>query len=422
MQQEHILTYTDEAGQARSVPILKHQFTIGRGADNDLVIGNSKLSRHHALIEVVSGSHYLSDTGSQNGTFVNNRTVVAPIRLAKGDIISLGGGCDLTFSVQAPGQAQHVPPPGPPSDSPPLANATPLPPAASAPARTSSVVPLIAGGAIGLILLAAIVVVAIAMMQDKPRPEESNLAIAEPGKSVEPGKSSIPTATPPDNDNVPATTASPGKDSPRALSNDSDEEIGRAAQRVMSRISKDESPYISASGIKDVAAKVREYKGSGTLASKFRAMSRGCVEVNSLAQANSLKPALLSYAAIAASDGAGDPVASAKQMAPKLLTLRATFGTDSANSTLLLLAAYPYPFNPQLGSQTRTAHPLASKLVELGGRRSVEDTSVARTVWFLKDKNGIMPEAYELVVRFLAVGIISQDPRSFGVDAEPLFC
>src|SRR6266403_3570442 len=149
MQQEHILTYTDEAGQARSVPILKHQFTIGRGADNDLVIGNSKLSRHHALLEVVSGSHYLSDTGSQNGTFVNNRTVVAPIRLAKGDIISLGGGCDLTFSVQAPGQAQHVPPPGPPSDSPPLANATPLPAAASAPARTSSVVPLIAGGAIG---------------------------------------------------------------------------------------------------------------------------------------------------------------------------------------------------------------------------------------------------------------------------------
>jgi hypothetical protein len=422
MQQEHILTYTDESGQSRSVPILKHQFTIGRGADNDLVISNSKLSRRHALIEVVSGSHYVSDTGSQNGTFVNNRTVVAPIRLTKGDIISLGGGCDLTFNVEAPGRAQRVPPPGASPDSPARVTATPEPSPASAPAQTSSLVPLIAGGAIGLILLAAIVVVAIAMMQDKPRPEVSNLAIAEPGNGIEPGKSKVPNPTPSDNENVPATTASPGKDSPRTLSNDSDEEIGRAAQRVMSRISKDESPYISASGIKDVAAKVREYKGSGTLASKLRAMSRGCVEINSLAQANSLKPALLSYAAIAASDGAGDPVASAKQMAPKLLTLRATFGTDSANSTLLLLAAYPYPFNPQLGSQTRTAHPLASKLVELGGRRSVEDTSVARTVWFLKEKNGIMPEAYELVVRFLAVGIISQDPRSFGVDAEPLFC
>ncbi len=422
MQQEHILTYTDEAGHARSVPILKHQFTIGRGADNDLVISNSKLSRHHALIEVVSGSHYLSDTGSQNGTFVNNRTVVAPIRLTKGDIISLGGGCDLTFSMDLPGRAQRVPPPGPTSDSAASAGVTPPSAPASAPAQTSSAVPLIAAGAIGLILLVAIVVVAIAMMQDKPRPQESNLAIAVTGKSVEPDKSIIPNATPSDNDNVAVTTASPGKELPITVNNDSDEEIGRAAQRVMSRISKDESPYISASGIKDVAAKVREYKGSGTLASKFRAMSRGCVEINSLAQANSLKPALLSYAAIAESDGAGDPVASAKQMAPKLLTLRATFGTDSANSTLLLLAAYPYPFNPQLGSQTRTAHPLASKLVELGGRRSVEDTSVARTVWFLKDKNGIMPEAYELVVRFLAAGIISQDPRSFGVDADPLFC
>jgi hypothetical protein len=418
MQQEYILTYTDDAGQARSVPILKQQFTIGRGADNDLVIGNSKLSRHHALIEVVSGSHYVSDTGSQNGTFVNNRTVVAPIRLTKGDIISLGGGCDLTFSVDALDRAQRVPPPRLASDSPAPDSVTPP----SAPAPTSSAVPLIAGAAIGLILLAAIVVVAIAMMQDKPRPQESNLAVTVPVKSVEPGKSSIPNATPSDSNNLAVTTATPGKDLPRTVNNDSDEEIGRAAQRVMSRISKDDSPYISASGIKDVAAKVREYKGSGTLASKFRAMSRGCVEINSLAQANSLKPALLSYAAIAESDGAGDPVATAKQMAPKLLTLRATFGTDSANSTLLLLAAYPYPFNPQLGSQTRTAHPLASKLVELGGRRSVEDTSVARTVWFLKDKNGIMPEAYALVIRFLAVGIISQDPHGFGVEAEPLFC
>src|SRR5882724_10701803 len=97
MQQEYVLAYTDDSGQTRSVPILKAQFTIGRGADNDLVINNSKLSRHHAVIEVVSGSHYVSDSGSQNGTFVNDRTVVAPIRLAKGDILNLGGGCNLKF-------------------------------------------------------------------------------------------------------------------------------------------------------------------------------------------------------------------------------------------------------------------------------------------------------------------------------------
>jgi len=33
-----------------------------------------------------------------------------------------------------------------------------------------------------------------------------------------------------------------------------------------------------------------------------------------------------------------------------------------------------------------------------------------------------MPEAYELVVRFLAIGVIAQDPHAYGVDAEALFC
>jgi hypothetical protein len=108
-------------------------------------------------------------------------------------------------------------------------------------------------------------------------------------------------------------------------------------------------------------------------------------------------------------------------MTPKLLTLRATFGTETANSSLLLVAAYPYPFNPPIGSQTRTPHPLAARLTEFGGKRSVVDTSVARSVWFLREKNGISDEAYRLVVRLLAVGAIAQSPRRYGVEADPLW-
>jgi hypothetical protein len=151
-------------------------------------------------------------------------------------------------------------------------------------------------------------------------------------------------------------------------------------------------------------------------------MQSNCSELAAVAQANSLKPSLLAYAAIANTGDSGDPLQEARRMAPKLLTLRATFGSDTANSALLLIAAYPYPFNPAIGSQARTAHPLASKLVELGGRRSMEDTAVARSVWYLKEKNGIMPEAYELVVRSLAVGVIAQDPQRYGVNVDPLFC
>jgi hypothetical protein len=130
---------------------------------------------------------------------------------------------------------------------------------------------------------------------------------------------------------------------------------------------------------------------------------------------------VLMYAALAQAES-GDPVAAARQMTPKLLTLRATFGTETANSSLLLVAAYPYPFNPTLGSQERTPHPLASKLMQLGGKQSVVDTSVARSVWFLREKGGITPEAYELVVRTLAIGVVAQSPRQYGVEAEPLLC
>jgi hypothetical protein len=431
MQPQYIVFYADESGRSKVVPILKPQFNIGRGADNDLVINNPKLSRRHAVIEIIGNSPYVSDNGSQNGTYINEKLVAAPARLASGDIINLGGACDLGFSIEAPGKAQpaSVPaamePAAPEAGSslPTLNEAPSADPAPSISSPPSSKVPMVAGAAIGVILVSAAMLIAINHSSGSRQPDEANLSgFREPTYTTSsplssPGPTTAETAA-----TARATESSTPKTADGKASGNSDAEIGRAAQRVMERISKDTSPYISDQGKRDVAAKIREYKGSTTLAAKLRSMSQRCTEVTELAQANSLKPSLLSYAAIAQSENGGDPLSTARQMAPRLLTLRATFGTDTANSTLLLLAAYPYPFNPQIGSQTRTAHPLASKLVELGGRRSTEDTSVARSVWFLQEKNGLMPEAYDLVVRFLAIGVISQDPRAYGVDADSLFC
>jgi hypothetical protein len=431
MQPQYIVFYADESGRSKVIPILKPQFNIGRGADNDLVINNPKLSRRHAVIEIIGSSPYVSDNGSQNGTYVNEKLVSAPARLASGDIINLGGACDLGFSIEVPGKAQAVsslaatemaaPEAG--SDSSTLNEAPSADPAPSISSAPSSKVPIIAGAAIGVILVCAVLLIAISYSSGSRQPDEANLsALKEPTYTTSsplssPGPTTAETGATPR-----ATESGTPNNADVKASGSSDAEIGRAAQRVMERISKDTSPYISDQGKRDVAARIRAYRGSTALAAKFRSMSQRCTEVTELAQANSLKSSLLSYAAIAQSESGGDPLSTARQMAPRLLTLRATFGTDTANSTLLLLAAYPYPFNPQIGSQTRTAHPLASKLVELGGRRSVEDTSVARSVWFLQEKNGLMPEAYELVVRFLAIGVIAQDPHAYGVDADPLFC
>ncbi|HVF50364.1 MAG TPA: FHA domain-containing protein [Pyrinomonadaceae bacterium] len=221
----------------------------------------------------------------------------------------------------------------------------------------------------------------------------------------------------PEDDARPAAT---GESAARA---ETDEEIARAARRVMSRISSDNTPYISEAGVRDVAARVRSYRGSNALQERLRAMQRGCPDVSAQAQKINLKPVLVMYAALAQSEaGGGDAVAVARQMMPKLLTLRATFGTATANSSLLLVAAYPYPFNPPIGSQTRTPHPLYTKLVQAGGHRSTVETSVARSVWFLREKGSIDTEAYELVVRLLAIGIIAQNPQRYDINADPLLC
>lgn len=68
---------------------------IGRALDNDIVLEDASVSRHHAVIEARNGSHVLRDLGSQNGTWLaSNRISEAP--LATGDAVRLGD-VSLTF-------------------------------------------------------------------------------------------------------------------------------------------------------------------------------------------------------------------------------------------------------------------------------------------------------------------------------------
>ena len=63
------LRVRDATGERR-VRIEKSPFIIGRGADCDLILQDSKASRHHARIERERGALVIADDGSANGTFV----------------------------------------------------------------------------------------------------------------------------------------------------------------------------------------------------------------------------------------------------------------------------------------------------------------------------------------------------------------
>lgn len=85
-------------GSAEGVTLrLESQLSrIGRGADSDITINDELVSKNHAVIEAraVSGlpgvfEYFLEDSGSTNGTFMNDKKVES-VRLRHDDVIRIG--------------------------------------------------------------------------------------------------------------------------------------------------------------------------------------------------------------------------------------------------------------------------------------------------------------------------------------------
>jgi hypothetical protein len=82
-------------GGAHVIPLESTALTIGRGLNNDIILEDTRVSRHHAQLRYQARRFWIADLGSTNGTFVNDEAV-AERSLRDGDIISLGG-LELTF-------------------------------------------------------------------------------------------------------------------------------------------------------------------------------------------------------------------------------------------------------------------------------------------------------------------------------------
>jgi pSer/pThr/pTyr-binding forkhead associated (FHA) protein len=66
--------------------------TIGRSADNDIVLSDDIISRRHAVFELEDNIWYITDSGSTNGTSVNGHQIEPQSRcsLTEGDELSIG--------------------------------------------------------------------------------------------------------------------------------------------------------------------------------------------------------------------------------------------------------------------------------------------------------------------------------------------
>jgi hypothetical protein len=155
----------ENAGETFEV---KTNTSIGRERDNDLMLLDLKASRHHAQVylDADTDQWMLDDSGSANGTFLNDMRITGPTLLRSGDRITVG---ETELALTIPGRpsqetapvdavekssTETVSPPPAPAPTP-----APASPVSQIPARQSRPPRLawIAGGFILLICIAAVV-------------------------------------------------------------------------------------------------------------------------------------------------------------------------------------------------------------------------------------------------------------------------
>ena len=71
---------------------------IGRASDNDVIVDDPMVSRHHCQLKLQHGAYGFTDLGSRNGSTVNGQPVTQ-IALGPGDVIRIGD-TEIEFQVR----------------------------------------------------------------------------------------------------------------------------------------------------------------------------------------------------------------------------------------------------------------------------------------------------------------------------------
>ena len=412
------LTLTPAFG-SKEVEVNSKRFSIGRTPENDLALDDTTLSRRHALIEDYDGVFYLSDCGSSNGTLINGKAATGAIELHDWDVLTFGGIGDIVVRLRdevQPGAVVALPAQSNAGGAVQYSNYVAPQNQPSSPAATAEhswlSAPVIAVSAAVLILLVAGLALVITEVRSDPRPNskvgivKKQPPLTEDNDNRQDSDSPTPTET--------VANINTDEGSPRNADETKGVELASieaSASKVLSGISRDNRPVLTEKPLKEIDAQIQRYRSSpAALRDGLRAMKRDILAVSATAKSNGLRPALAVYATLARIDtdgGRGEPAQVAAQICPELGKMRRIFGDELANDSLLTVAAL------EEGAS------LQSRITKLAGRVNDSPTTI-RSIWYLRDHQMIRDETYSFVVRFLAIGVISQDPQKFGIAAEPL--
>ena len=419
------LKFKTSTGEEKTVVVGTDVFTIGRHSENSLTITDSRLSRDHLRIERDGGDFLVSDPGSSNGTTLNGDDLFDAAVLKNGDVLNLGEGVEIKVELVSADTAADDLPQVPNADAP-TAAATFAPSPTAAPAADNNSIPT------GVFIIAPVLGILILILvggmiyffgggkqpeiadvdngynysdDDDDRPKNVKDTTATPGsKSATP----IPLNTA---NNTGTTETADGNTQPQATETGKIEQNGAAFLRRIAQ--NDPKAFLTGDQAQKVSAKVKQLGKSSALADNINSARRNAAQIRTLAAAKNLKPQFLAVAAISKlGSGRGDVLQTAQSLAEVYDKLSTHIGTEMADDSLLMIAAYDQGAAGDVMKMRNMLQDLANK--------SPESTRAIRTIWFL-EKNGKITQAeFDRALNFLAIGTITQNPKEFGVNAEPL--
>ncbi len=421
MPAEIFLKFRNERGAEQTVSVNKSPFFIGRLPECELPINRTSLSRKHAKIERFADVAVISDCGSSNGTTLNGATLTEPIALKNGDEIELGGDVIVNVEIR---QDQSFADNDDYYGSSKSASGSSGKSNVSASSGSILLNPYFIAPFGGVIVLATIAgMIAFFTIKPQPREKDEN-DDANEAKPIVTRKSSndktpsisptpvvISTATPstsPTASTVNSASPTPSLDVSTPVPANGLDKVEINAYKFLRRVSNDNRPALTTPQLSDISTRIKSIQNSGALRENLRTAKRNFSAMQSASEGQGLKAMLVVAAALARmGERRGDVTSDANGAIPALKNCADVLGIDTANDSLLVIAATD-------GNQPEA---LKNKLGKLAKQFNAVEV---RNVFFLRQHNELPPDTYDLVLRVLAVGTIAQNPKDFNIDADPL--
>src|SRR5512143_2780703 len=83
------------------IPLTTPLVRIGRRLENNLALGDPRVSRSHAELRAINGRYVLFDLNSTGGTYVNGVKITQSV-VYPGDVIAMTGGMIVYVQKNAP--------------------------------------------------------------------------------------------------------------------------------------------------------------------------------------------------------------------------------------------------------------------------------------------------------------------------------